>query len=228
MVISKRSAFFITFSVIILYWLYTFFILAGNPPEMPDNLNDIFFSILKSKLILLAVIILLLRLEGDWLYQMGFRKEGITIQIITGIIFGFAIWILINLMINPVMNSINPSSAEKGTDMMKYMKDMKSIFLWIPVIFIASFTEEFQRIFVLTRFEKWFGNFGLYLALIVSSVAFGIGHLYQGINPAIGTAVGGLLYGLVYIRKRSAVEVITCHTFFNLLSVIGGYMMNNK
>ncbi|MFZ4620864.1 MAG: CPBP family intramembrane glutamic endopeptidase [Bacteroidota bacterium] len=58
-------------------------------------------------------------------------------------------------------------------------------------------------------------------------MVFGIGHAYQGNSAIVGTAVIGLLNGLVYLRKRNAVEAIAVHAVFDILVVAGGALMNS-
>ena len=228
MKIPKRAAFFISLSAIILYWLYVLIFTASSIPVLPSGLNEILLSIVKNKILFIIAVIILLKLEGDRFTDLGFRKQKLLIQIIFGISFGFITWLLVNIVFNPVITAVNTHEVKPANEILKYMKDSASLYLWIPVVTLAAFSEELQRIFVLTRFEKWFGKYGLYIAVLITSVIFGIGHLYQGMNAAIGTGIGGMLNSLVYLRKRSAIEVIICHAVFNILSVAGGFLMNNK
>lgn len=228
MKIPARAAFYISLSAIILYWLYVVIFTASSVPVLPTGLNEILLSIVKNKIVFIIVIIILLKLEGDSFSDIGFRKHKLLIQFIFGLSFGFVTWILVNIVFNPLITALNPHEVKLPNDILNYMKDANSLYLWIPVVTLAAFSEELQRIFVLTRFEKWFGKYGLYIAVLITSVIFGIGHLYQGMNSAIGTGIGGLLNSLVYLRKRSAIEVIICHAVFNILSVLGGYLMNNR
>jgi membrane protease YdiL (CAAX protease family) len=89
----------------------------------------------------------------------------------------------------------------------------------------GGLTEELSRIFVLTRFEKAFQRPGLYVALIFSSVIFGIGHLYQGTGAAISTGIYGVVIGLIFIRRRSALEVITAHAFSDVLAILAATLL---
>ncbi len=229
MQISKKTALNISLCVIVLYWLYVILIKSQSVPATPVSLEDFMLTIIKAKLIYLVVIYLLLRMEGDTINELGFAKEGISRQVLMGLLFGAGIWIIAHVIVDPLLRVINPNSLRSGTDMSIFMKDFKSVLLWIPfVIFAGGFIEELHRIFVLTRFQKWLGTYGLYLALGISSITFGIGHLYQGLNTAIGTGLGGLLFGLVYLRKRSAVEAMTSHAFFDIISVLGGFMLHPK
>jgi len=97
---------------------------------------------------------------------------------------------------------------------------------WIFIaIFKGGFAEELWRIFTLTRFEKCCGKSGLLLALIFGAVIFGVGHLYQGVGGVISVAIVGLLYGLVYLRRRRAFEAVVAHATFDLIGITLGYMI---
>lgn len=54
---------------------------------------------------------------------------------------------------------------------------------------------------------------------------FGFGHLYQGLGSAISTAVSGLVFSLVYLRRRSALEPIAAHAFSDVLAMLGATML---
>jgi len=99
------------------------------------------------------------------------------------------------------------------------------VILFFLGIVKGGFFEEFWRIFVLTRFEKAFKTPGLVFALVVSSIVFGFGHAYQGLSGIISIGIIGLLYALVYLRKRNAVEAIAAHTTFNVIQTILGVIL---
>ena len=52
------------------------------------------------------------------------------------------------------------------------------------------------------------------------SVAFGAGHLVQGYDVAIVTGLLGAFWGVVYLRRRSAVAPIVSHAGFNSLEIV--------
>lgn len=87
----------------------------------------------------------------------------------------------------------------------------------LVVVFAGGLREEIQRAFVLHRFEVWLG--GGTVGVVVGSAAFGAGHLLQGADAAIATGVLGVFWGIVYLRRRSAVAPIVSHSGFNLLQI---------
>jgi CAAX protease family protein len=54
------------------------------------------------------------------------------------------------------------------------------------------------------------------LALVVSSVIFGIGHLYQGIAGAVSTVVVGFLFGAMFLATGSLLLPIVVHAVMDL------------
>jgi membrane protease YdiL (CAAX protease family) len=51
-------------------------------------------------------------------------------------------------------------------------------------------------------------------------VAFGGGHLIQGKDAALATGLLGAFWGVVYLRRRSAVAPMVSHAGFNLLQIV--------
>lgn len=93
------------------------------------------------------------------------------------------------------------------------------VWLFTAVVVIAGgVREELQRAFLLHRFEHWLG--GATVGLIVANLAFGAGHLLQGVDAAIATATLGVFWGIVYLRRRSAIAPIVSHSGFNLLQIV--------
>jgi membrane protease YdiL (CAAX protease family) len=88
----------------------------------------------------------------------------------------------------------------------------------LVVIVAGGVREEIQRAFLLHRFEVWLG--GGTVGILVTSVAFGAGHLLQGYDAAIVTGLLGALWGVVYLRRRSAVAPIVSHAGFDVLQIV--------
>src|SRR4029078_2988435 len=78
--------------------------------------------------------------------------------------------------------------------------------------------EEIQRAFLLHRFDVWLG--GPIVGLVVSSIAFGLGHGLQGNGVNGATRMLGLYWGIVYLRRRSCVAPMVSHSGFNLIEVL--------
>jgi membrane protease YdiL (CAAX protease family) len=77
--------------------------------------------------------------------------------------------------------------------------------------------EEVQRAFILHRFEQHLGGGGV--GLVISSLAFGLGHIIQGRDVAVTTAVLGAFWGFVYLRRRSVTATVVSHSGFNAAEI---------
>lgn len=82
------------------------------------------------------------------------------------------------------------------------------------VMIAGGVREEIQRGFVLRRFEQYLGG-GL-VGLAVFSALFGLGHLDQGHDVAVATAMLGAFWGAIFLARRSILAPMIGHAGFNL------------
>lgn len=94
----------------------------------------------------------------------------------------------------------------------------EAIVFALVVIIAGGVREEVQRAFVLRRFEQYLGGGGL--GLVLFSTMFGLGHLPQGHDVAIATAILGAFWGAIYLRRRSILGPMVGHAGFNLAQVV--------
>lgn len=91
-----------------------------------------------------------------------------------------------------------------------------ALFAFVAIIG-GGVREEVQRAFILHRFGQVLG--GGTVGLVVSSLAFGLGHLIQGRDVAVTTALLGACWGFVYLRRRSIVSTVVSHSGFNAAEI---------
>jgi uncharacterized protein len=89
------------------------------------------------------------------------------------------------------------------------------------VLIAGGIREELQRAFLLHRFEQRLG--GGRLGVMLTSLAFGLGHTVQGWDAAIVTALLGAFWGALYLTRRSVVSTVTNHALFNISQIAVGY-----
>jgi len=87
----------------------------------------------------------------------------------------------------------------------------------VIAVVAGGLREEVQRAFLLRRFERWLG--GGRVGVIVTSVAFGLGHKIQGLDAAVATSLLGGFWAFIYLRRRSVVAPVVSHSGFNLLQL---------
>ncbi|MSO34942.1 MAG: CPBP family intramembrane metalloprotease [Acidobacteria bacterium] len=92
----------------------------------------------------------------------------------------------------------------------------------VVVIVAGGLREELQRAFLLHRFRHDLGQTGA--GLVVTSVAFGLGHTLQGWDAAILTGALGATWGLIYLTRGSAIAPIVSHSLFNTGELLRAFL----
>src|SRR5689334_4871958 len=90
--------------------------------------------------------------------------------------------------------------------------------LIITVVLAGGIREELQRAFILHRFQQRLG--GAWLGLTIFTAIFGSLHLIQGVDSAITVGLLGLCWGLMYMRRGSAVAGMVSHAGFDAAQVL--------
>lgn len=175
--------------------------------------------------------VLVLVLIGAFLWQsgesprsvfLGTRRvtpEAVRGLLLVPVVFLFVAGIVLTLRtLFPWMHTVkdNPLEAYMSTPL------HAAIFM-VVVIVAGGVREELQRAFILHRFEQRLG--GIHVGLVLFTVAFGALHLEQGIDVAVAVGTLGLVWGLVYIRRRSAILPMVNHSGFNALQVVQSVMV---
>ena len=93
-----------------------------------------------------------------------------------------------------------------------------ALLVGLLVIITGGLKEEVQRAFVLHRFDQHLG--GARIGLVLYSLVFGTGHIIQGYDVAIVTALLGLGWGTVFLWRRSLVAPSVSHAGFNAAQVL--------
>jgi membrane protease YdiL (CAAX protease family) len=88
----------------------------------------------------------------------------------------------------------------------------------LVVVVAGGVREEIQRAFLLHRFDVWLG--GGTTGVIVTSAAFGAGHLLQGLDAAVTTGVLGAYWGAIYLLRRSCIAPMVSHSGFDLVQIL--------
>jgi uncharacterized protein len=94
-------------------------------------------------------------------------------------------------------------------------KNRKERIAFLAVALTAGFCEEFL-------YRGWLlGLAGsalksIWLGLLISSVFFGVAHLYQGRGGVIKTGIAGLVFGLIYIASGSLLPGQILHALLDL------------
>ncbi len=91
------------------------------------------------------------------------------------------------------------------------------------IVVVGSITEEVVfRGFLLPRLRHALGSW--VLAAAVSVVAFGLGHLYEGVLATVQTAGIAAVLSVVFLLRRHLMPCIVAHVGFNTLALFLAYL----
>lgn len=192
-------------------------------PQDEGGLSLRFFATLSLiDTILVAVLIrLFLRGNGERPRDVFIGSRQVWPEALRGLLFVVPVLLTVSLVVLglralfPWLQTVerNPLTAFLDTPL------RTAVFL-VVVVIAGGVREELQRAFILHRFDQRLG--GVKLGLVLFTLTFGALHAQQGIDVAIAVGLLGLMWGIVYIKRRSAVFPIVNHAGFNALQVAQG------
>jgi membrane protease YdiL (CAAX protease family) len=170
-------------------------------------------------ILLIGLILFFLRAHGESAREVFLGRRPVADEVRVGIpliFFALLIGIIVLVAIRYFAPQLHTVERNPLQDLVRTPRDA---WLFAFVVLVAGgIREEVQRAFLLHRFERYFG--GGFIGIIVTSTAFGTGHLLQGVDAAIATGLLGAFWGTVYLRRRSSVAPMVSHAGFDLVQVL--------
>jgi membrane protease YdiL (CAAX protease family) len=199
---------------------------AGITPLRPDgslSATFIFTLSLVDTIVLLTVICWLLLRRGESPAGVFFGERPPGREAAAGLVsvpFVFLVVVILTITIRALAPSLhnvpnNPLEALLGTQAGLLM------FLFV-VIVAGGVREELQRAFLLHRFREDLGQ--PWMGVLITSLAFGMGHTLQGFDAAIITGTLGAMWGVLYTVRRSAIAPIVSHSLFNSAELLRAFL----
>lgn len=188
----------------------------SNPLASVEALAS--FTLLSS-LLLITVIAWLTRARGESLREICLgdlppRREALLGVSLVPFIF------LASFLIKSLARHVFPGiySGEKNI-LEELMHSGKDWCLFTVVALVAGgFREELQRAFVIRRFAS--SGWGpAWLGAALFAAYFGYGHRLQGADEAIIAGILGLVWGLIYARRRNIVANAVSHGLYDALEL---------
>ena len=226
---STNRAIYLSIGVVVLVWAQVVFMNifdAAFARSLADSLARLTIYASGYGLVIVVTVTVLLRLSGERYRDLGLSPRNLARQLATGSLFGVLIFVMHNFLVGPIIDASLPPNTSAGVNLSRLFGNVFEYPIWIMLaVFKGGFSEELWRIFGVTRFEKAFGLPGLLAAAVLGSVVFGIAHAYQGIDSMIGTGLQAILFLLIYLRKRRALEPMTAHAVYDILGITIAYVI---
>jgi membrane protease YdiL (CAAX protease family) len=170
-------------------------------------------------ILLVALILVLLYAHGERPRNVLFGGRPIAPDVVAGVPMIFAALGIGLVVLLTIQRFIPGLHTVEQNPLQALLRSPRDAWLFALVLIAAGgVREEIQRAFLLHRFEVWLG--GPLVGVIVTSAAFGAGHVLQGADAAITTGVLGAFWGIIYLRRRSCVAPMVSHAGFDLIQIV--------
>jgi membrane protease YdiL (CAAX protease family) len=193
----------------------------GLRPQTADgrfNAPFIFALTLTDTVLLVGLVCFFLRAHRQSIRANLFGSRPLGLEVLFGfglIPVSFFVVVLVLVLVQLVVPSMRNVPHNPLADLAR-TRGQAILFAFVVMV-AGGVREEIQRGFILRRFEQFLG--GGMTGLIVFSALFGLGHLEQGRDVAVATAVVGAFWGAIFLGRRSVAGPMVGHAGFNLLQV---------
>lgn len=149
------------------------------------------------------------------------RPKNLLILVSVSVLLGVFIELTTEIFLNPIIENLTSSRIDLSE---VDLGSLGAYLIWIIIGFVlGGFLEEILfRGFLITRISKFFraDKSSDFLALFITSILFGLCHLYQGWSGVISTGVIGLLFGIIFLafNKNLWYSILT-HGFVNITAL---------
>jgi len=179
------------------------------------------FSLTEASITLL-ILLLIIKVSGEPPAALGlvfanWSRDALLGLLVVPLLFG------INVLIGLVFRRFLPDyflESNPLTELIRTPEDLAMVM--VAALIAGGIKEELQRAFILNRFQCHLG--GAAVGLIAWSVAFGAGHYVQGAQGVVAAGLFGLIFGILYLARRSLVAPIVAHGAYNTLAVLGYWL----
>jgi membrane protease YdiL (CAAX protease family) len=167
---------------------------------------------------ILLMVAWFLRLHGEGVREVLFGRRPVAGEGLLGVLQIPIVFLLVLVVMAAIQVAVPGLHNVARNPFEGLIRSTAEAWLFTGVAIIGGgVREEVQRAFILHRFGQHLG--GAWLGLVVFSAVFGLGHVIQGWDVALTTAVLGFFWGAVYIARRSIASTVVSHSGFNAAEI---------
>jgi membrane protease YdiL (CAAX protease family) len=184
--------------------------------------RTVLWSWIPTLVIILVVVMSGFKLRHIGLKPINLATSGMSNWVIYSVFLIYILYLSYNLYSIIILAISHESRTESIHQIPQRMRPMlpvtkKERQMWVFVSITAGITEEIQyRGYLFFAFSLLFPSIPLWGVLIISTLLFGIGHIYQG-KSAVRPTLAGFMFGFMYIIFDSIVPIILVHIIQDLV-----------
>lgn len=187
---------------------------SADPSGLDSRIRQVYLPSLMVQLLILSAILIILRRTHSSISEIGLAGNDVTwANALSGILFFVGAWIVI-IFLRSIIEKSGYIPEKEFLYLLPSTATEKAF--WVILSLGAAFSEEITfRGFIISRFsiltgKEWHGA-------VLSSLAFSLGHLYQGATGLILTFIYGLMFAGLYVARRSIFPCIVAHFLQDVL-----------
>jgi membrane protease YdiL (CAAX protease family) len=168
---------------------------------------------------LIVLMVVISRSHGESVRELWLGRARILPETILGVLLIPVTFLVVIILLN-VMRLWAPWLHNVETNPLEQLAGTpgKAAIFAVVAILAGGVREELQRAFLLRRFELHLG--GAVVGVVILGIGFGLGHIVQGWDAVFTTALLGVFWSVIYLRRRSVIAPIVSHSGFNSLEVL--------
>lgn len=212
-------------TLLAVYFSLSFVVFIYYPGSSLDFRNPGFWIFLLNNAVITTILIL-----NKWIFNwrwkdLGFSKPKTWWQPVLTFLGTLSALLLFSLYIRPLIID-KPDISH----LMVLRQNLPLLILSLILVWItAAFLEELIfRAFLINGLDYLLGEkrWSIWVAVIISSVIFGLIHGWQGLSGIFTTSFIGLIFGIAYVLNgRRILPLILVHGFVDTITLVNIYNM---
>lgn len=139
--------------------------------------------------------------KNEFIWITNFKNHFKLKTLVKGVLYGIIFWLFIDVILTPIIESLFMVDTDYSRFEVLRNNLPLTLKLILSIWLSAAFCEEIIfRGYLLEVFKKISNKKGL--AILFSSVLFGIMHYYQGPSGILITTIAGFIFGYIYVKSN--------------------------
>lgn len=206
----------ITLGAVIVGYLAAAGLTPGDPGAEESVRKALPYILGLNHVSLFAILLLLLRRNGERLSAIGWTTKGIgssvARELAAGALCGLGLYLFKELAVDSV-RALLAGHAPTFTSLFNFRPGSLDVPLAVAATSLVFVEESIYRGFALPSLRA---RYGTTWAVVITSVAFGLLHWGNGIGAILVTTIFGLLFAAVFLWRRNLVAATVAHALYNL------------
>lgn len=185
----------------------------------PETLSFLFVASasMVRDLLLMAVVVLLLRRNGESVRALGWTGRDPWREIRLGVLL-FPPFFLGTALLQMLLRALGLTGLTEPPAYLMPAGSLEVLFSLVFITVVAISEETIFRGYLLLRFQAILRSPAA--ALVLSSAVFALGHAYQGSAGVVTVGAMGVLLGMVYLWRGSLIAPVVMHFLQNFVGIV--------